>query len=99
VSRHWPIINWRGEVVAAACNLRASVTPDLLPMAEVPEEVTCRKCRNSERLLSVLRDREEREAAQLEERRRRALAVLVERHREEYEELLTAEAIIDVLGG
>jgi hypothetical protein len=97
-NRHWPIINWHGEVVAAACKVRSSVTPDQLPMAETPDAVTCRKCRNSERLQAFLREQEQQEDERRGAREIRAVAALIERHRAEYEALLEAEEIVDALG-
>ena len=98
-SRHWPIVNWRGEVVAPACKLRPAIRIDELKMADLPSEVTCRRCRNAQRYLDVVREMEEREAERSSARVQRATAALIERHREEYEELLANEAVIDVLGG
>ena len=98
-SRHWPIVNWRGEVVAPSCKLRPSVRVQDLPMADLPSEVTCRRCRNSQRYLDVVREMEEREAERSSARVQRATAALIARHREEYEELLANEEVIDVLGG
>jgi hypothetical protein len=98
-SRHWPIVNGRGQVVAPSCKVRPSVRVDELPMADLPGEVTCRRCRNSQRYLDAVREIEEREAARSVAREARAVAALIERHRDEYEELLANEAVIDVLGG
>ena len=67
-------------------------------MADRPEDVTCRRCRNSKRYQDVVAEQAEREAARRVDRQARAVAVLIERHRAEYEELLEAEAVIDVLG-
>ena len=98
-SRHWPIVNGRGEVVAPSCKLRPSIRIQDLPMADLPSEVTCRRCRNSKRYLDVVKEMEEREAERSSARVQRATAALIARHREEYEELLANEAVIDVLGG
>ncbi|HUP84970.1 MAG TPA: hypothetical protein VM143_04795 [Acidimicrobiales bacterium] len=98
-SRHWPIVNWRGEVVAPSCKLRPSVRLSELPMADVPADVTCRRCRNSQRYLDAVAEIESREAEQAVAREQRATAALIARHRDEYEELLANEAVIDVLGG
>ena len=98
-SRHWPIVNWRGEVVAPSCKLRPSVRIQDLPMADHPGDVTCRRCRSSQRYLDVVREIEEREAERSSARVIRATALLVERHRAEYEELLANEEVIDILGG
>ena len=97
-SRHWPIVNWRGEVVAPSCKLRPSVRLQDLPMADRPEDVTCRRCRNSKRYQDVVAEQAEREAARKVDRQQRAIAVLIERHRAEYDELVEAEAVIDILG-
>ena len=86
-------------MVAPACKLRPSIRLDELPVASAPEDVTCRRCRASDRFKAVLREQDERDAVRRAERERRATAVLIERHREEYEELLTAEAVLDVLEG
>lgn len=98
-SRHWPIVNYRGEVVAPSCKLRPSVRLVDLPMADLPSEVTCRRCRASKRFLDVIQEQEEREAERSSARIERATALLIERHREEYEELLANEKVIDILGG
>ena len=98
-SRHWPIVNWRGEVVAPSCKLRPSVRIQDLQMADLPGDVTCRRCRSSQRYLDVVRELEEREAERSSARVQRATAALIERHRQEYEELLANEEVIDILGG
>jgi hypothetical protein len=98
-SRHWPIVNWRGEIVAPSCKLRPSVRVQDLPMADRPEDVTCRRCRNSKRFQDVVAEQAEREARRKDDRQQRAIAALIARHREEYEELLANEEVIDVLGG
>ena len=97
-SRHWPIVNWRGEVVAPSCKLRPSVRLQEIPMADRPEDVTCRRCRNSKRYQDFVAEQTAQEAARKVSREQRAIAVLIERHRAEYEELLTAEEVIDILG-
>jgi hypothetical protein len=99
--RHWPIVNAIGEVVAPACKLRPSVRLSDLAMAgpERPEDVTCRRCRASDRWRDVVNEREAQPAMRREARERRAILLLIERHRDEFEELLTAEAVLDVLEG
>src|SRR4051794_32453697 len=98
-SRHWPIVNWRGEVLAPSRKLRPPTGSRPLPMAARPEDVTCRRCRNSKRYQDVVAEMAEREAARKVDREQRAVAILIERHRAEYEELIEAEAVIDILGG
>ena len=98
-SRHWPIVNLSGEVVAPACKLRPSVRLQDLPMANAPADVTCRRCQSSDRFKAVVRQMEEREEERRTAREQRAILLLIERHREEFDELLTAEAVLDVLEG
>jgi hypothetical protein len=98
-SRHWPIVNAAGEVVAPSCQLRVSVRLKDLPMASRVEDVTCRRCRSSQRYLDIVREQEEQAEAARAKREQRAILLLIERHREEFDELLTAEAILDVFGG
>ena len=85
-------------MVAAACRLRSSIKIDELPMADSVEQVTCRMCLSSPRVQQLLVERDEREAERRQAREQRALAALLERHREEYEELLASEEILDALG-
>ena len=98
-SRHWPIVNWKGEVVAPACKLKPAIRIQDLKVADDPSEVTCRRCRSSQRYLDVVREIEEREAERSSARVQRATALLIERHREEFAELLANEEVIDILGG
>lgn len=98
-SRHWPIVNGRGEVVAPSCKLRFSGRLSDLPMARHTADVTCRRCLASDRFKDVVREEQEREAVRKQAREERAVLLLIERHREEFEELLTNEAVLDVLEG
>jgi hypothetical protein len=98
-SRHWPIVNAAGEVVAPSCQLRVSVRLKDLPMAQRPEDVTCRRCRASQRFLDVVHEQEQHAEVRRVKREERAILLLIERHREEFDELLTAEAVLDILDG
>ena len=98
-SRHWPIVNGSGQVVAPACKLRVATRLDELPMAARPDEVTCRRCLSSDRYKHVMQEIEEREATRRAAREQRVTALLIERHRAEFDELLEAEAILDVFDG
>jgi hypothetical protein len=98
-SRHWPIVNGHGEVVAPSCKLRFSGRLSDLPMARHIADVTCRRCLASDRFKDVLREEQEREAVRKRAREERAVLLLIERHRDEFEELLTNEAVLDVLEG
>jgi hypothetical protein len=98
-SRHWPIVNGRGEVVAPSCKLRFSGRLSDLPMARSTADVTCRRCLASDRYKDVVREEEERQEVRRRAREERAVLLLIERHREEFEELLTNEAVLDVLEG
>ena len=98
-SRHWPIVNGRGEVVAPSCKLRFSGRLSDLPMARHTADVTCRRCLASDRFKDVVGEEQEREAVRKQAREERAVLLLIERHREEFEELLTNEAVLDVLEG
>jgi hypothetical protein len=97
--RHWPIVNGRGEVVAPSCKLRISARLDELPMAATTADVTCRRCLSSDRYKDVVRQQEEHAEVRRKAREERAILELIERHRDEFEELLTAEAVLDVLEG
>ena len=94
--RHWPIVNGQGEVVAPSCKLRPSVRLSDLRMATRAEDVTCRRCRASDRFKHVVQEAEEREATRRVAREERAILTLIERHREEFDELLTGEEILDI---
>ncbi|HVF32133.1 MAG TPA: hypothetical protein VM933_03750 [Acidimicrobiales bacterium] len=65
-------------------------------MAASPEDVSCRRCRASDRFQAVLAEHEERERTRRAAREERAVLTLIERHRDEFDELLTSEAILDV---
>ena len=97
--RHWPVVNGRGEVVAPSCKLRIAVRLDELPMATSTADVTCRRCRNSDRFKEIVRQQDEHAETRRRAREERAILTLIERHRDEYEELLTVEAVLDVLEG
>ena len=84
--------------MAPSCKLRPSVRIQDLPMADRPEDVTCRRCRNSKRYQDVVAEQAAQEAARKVSREQRAVAALIERHRDEYDELLSAEEVIDILG-
>ncbi len=98
-SRHWPIINHQGDVVAPSCKLRPAVRLEDLPMASSPADVTCRRCQSSDRYKAVVQEIEEREAVRRVAREQRAVLLLIERHRDEFDEILSGEAILDVLEG
>jgi hypothetical protein len=97
--RHWPIVNAAGVVVAPTCKLKPAVRIDELPMAQRPADVTCRRCRSSDRFKEILREAEEQAEQRRAAREVRAVLLLIERHREEFDEILAAEAILDVLEG
>ena len=97
-SRHFPVRDWRGEIVSTHCRSRSTVDSKHLLMADRPEDLTCRRCLASPVVQELLRKQREQEEALAGERQRRAIAMLIERHREEYEALLEGEDVLDVLG-
>jgi hypothetical protein len=98
-SRHWAIRDWRGKVVAMACRKRTSLDFSEWPVAERVEDVTCRLCRSSPRVQELLAERAAQEEKRRIERHERAVQELIARHREEFDELVAAEEVLDALGG
>lgn len=97
-SRHFPVRDWRGQIVSTHCRSRSTVDSKHLLMAERPEDLTCRRCLSSPVVQELLRKQQAHEEEQAAERKRRAIEMLIERHRAEYEALLEGEDVLDVLG-
>ncbi len=68
-------------------------------MATSTADVTCRRCVSSDRYKVVVRQQDEHAEIRRHAREQRAILQLIERHRDEFEELLTAESVLDVLEG
>jgi hypothetical protein len=98
-SRHWAIRDWRGRVVAMACRKRTSLDFSEWPVADRVEDVTCRLCRSSPRVQELLAEQAMRDEQRRVERRERAIKELIARHQDEFDELVTAEEVLDALGG
>ena len=98
-TRHFPVYDWRGNVVSTHCRARSSVDSKHLLMSDRVEDLTCRRCLAAPSVQDILRKKREQEEERTAARRRRAIELLIERHREEYEALLQDEDVLDTLAG